>query len=264
MQPLNPSSPPFDIRRPGQSICVIKFGSSLLGTIADVPAICAEIGRHVSASRKVVAVISAFKGETDHLFEQAGRLAAEPCRKLLPRFILSGEERAASLIALGCAARELSTELVPISGLGFVATGNPLSSTPRSLDPWPITQALANHDVVVVPGFGAHCAASGKPVLLGRGGGDLSAAMIAGALKLARFRLVKDVDGIYSSDPKQGPASRFSRLDWEQARRLAAKIVQREAIDCAERLNLSIEVAAPGSDDPSVVGPRQPEAYCHG
>jgi homoserine dehydrogenase len=88
--------------------------------------------------------------------------------------------------------------------------------------------------------------------------------MIAGALQLPRFRLVKDVDGVYSHDPKQGSASRLSRLDWRQARQLAAKVVQREAIDCAERFDLSIEVAALGSDDPSIIGAPPAGASCNG
>jgi hypothetical protein len=53
-------------------------------------------------------------------------------------------------------------------------------------------------------------------------------------------------------------------LDWNEARPLAAKVVQLEAIDCAERFNLSIDVAALGSDDPRIIGAPSAGASCNG
>jgi uridylate kinase len=73
-----------------------------------------------------------------------------------------------------------------------------------------------------------------------------------------------DVEGVYSHDPKHGSALRFSQLDWNEARPLAAKVVQLEAIDCAERFNLSIDVAALGSDDPRIIGAPSAGASCNG
>ena len=46
-------------------LCVLKFGSSVLGTEADYPAVALEIYRHVRDGEKVVAVVSALAGETD-------------------------------------------------------------------------------------------------------------------------------------------------------------------------------------------------------
>jgi homoserine dehydrogenase len=245
----------FDAVRSSDPIRVLKFGSSLLRSVDDIPAICDEIGHHLREVKKLVVVVSAFRGETDDLLGLARRLSSDPCPALLPRLVLSGEERAACMVALACRARGIETELIPIADLGLRASGDPLSSTPRSLDHWAIAQALEQHDVVVVPGFGAQCETTGRHVLLGRGGSDLTAAMIAGALKLRSFRLIKDVDGIYTQDPKLGSASRLRSLDWDEMKRLGGKVVQREAIECAERLGVRIEVAALGSDDPSVIGP---------
>lgn len=239
-----------------QHVLVLKFGSSLLKGIEDVARVCDEIGR-LSASNKLVVVVSAFKGETDRLFALASQVSGSPCATILPKLILSGEEQAACAVALACAERGLRTDLLPIADLEFFASGDPFASTPRRLDPWPLTKALRSHDVVVVPGFGARCADTGKHVLLGRGGSDLTATMIAAALRLSRVRLLKDVGGIYTRDPNQHAAQRINRLDWKQARMVAGKLVQAEAIDCAERYNVAIEVAALGSETPSVIGPAQ-------
>jgi aspartokinase len=160
-------------------------------------------------------------------------------------------------VALSCAALGLSTVLISISALGISARGDPLASVPHIADPWPVTQALRHHDIVIVPGFGARCADTNRHVLLGRGGSDLTAAVIAGALKLKSIRLIKDVGGHYSGDPKQAGATRIARAGWSEARLIAGRLVQREALDWAGRLGIAIEVAGLGSDEPSVIGPAE-------
>ena len=54
---------------PEARLCVLKFGSSVLGTEADYPAVALEIYRHVRAGEKVVAVVSALAGQTDALLD---------------------------------------------------------------------------------------------------------------------------------------------------------------------------------------------------
>jgi pimeloyl-ACP methyl ester carboxylesterase len=46
-------------------LVVLKFGSSVLRTVADLPSVVSEIYRHIRAGEHVVAVVSAFAGETE-------------------------------------------------------------------------------------------------------------------------------------------------------------------------------------------------------
>ena len=135
-----------------------------------------------------------------------------------------------------------------------MAEGEPEHAHPRSLDDARLRQALEDHEVVVVPGFGA-LTGEGRVVLLGRGGTDLTAAFLAAELGLKRVRLVKDVDGLYDRDPNNADgALRYDRASWETARRLGGSLVQRDAIDLGQARGVEIEVAALGRAAATVVG----------
>jgi homoserine dehydrogenase len=61
--------------------------------------------------------------------------------------------------------------------------------------------------VAIVPGFIARDQ-SGRRVLLGRGGSDLTALVVGAALDGSRIRLIKDVPGLFDRDPARLGAPR--------------------------------------------------------
>lgn len=93
--------------------------------------------------------------------------------------------------------------------------------------------------------------------MLGRGGSDLTALFLAQRLG-GTCRLIKDVDGLYTSDPNStiGPsAARFRRVSYATAARAGGAVVQLKAIDFAERHRLRFIVSSVGSDRATEVGP---------
>ncbi len=237
----------------GAPVRVLKFGSSVLHGPEDVPEVVSEIYRHVRAGERVVAVVSALGGHTDQLLDQARRLGGARDNRHLPRYVALGEEKAASLVAIGCDRVGLDCATLGVRELGVIAEGSPEDATPVRLASPALARALAQHEVVVVPGFGA-VDEEGHVVLLGRGGTDLTAVFLAAELGLDEVRLIKDVDGVYDSDPNKGAAQRYAQLDWATARKVAGKLVQGRAIDAAEQRGLAIEVAALGREPGSRIG----------
>jgi homoserine dehydrogenase len=240
----------------GAPVVVLKFGSSILHGPHDVPEVVSEIYRHVRRGEKVVAVVSALNGHTDQLLEQARTLGGAHDNRHLPRYVALGEEKAASLVAIGCDRVGLDCAALGVRELGIVADGSPEEAVPVSLASPALLDALARHEVVVVPGFGA-LDEDGAVVLLGRGGTDLTAVFLAAELGLGAVRLLKDVDGVYDSDPaiEGAVASRYAALDWKTARTVAGKLVQHRAVEVAEARGIVIEVAALGREAASRIGP---------
>src|SRR5258708_8938174 len=102
---------------------------------------------------------------------------------------------------------------------------------------------------VVNPGFIARTS-RGSSVLLGRGGSDLTALFLAHALSARRCRLIKDVDGLYESDPKASYADRpkrYEHLRWDEALALESGVVQHKALKFAADNKLSFEVTPLGA-----------------
>jgi len=233
---------------------VLKFGSSVLRDKADLPSVVTEIYRHLRDGRKVIAVVSALAGETDDLIAEAREAGADRLSRHAPRLISIGEERSAALLAITCEAAGLDARILGARALALHAGGPVDDAYPETVDAKALRDELKQRDVVIVPGFVA-LGAGGEPVLLGRGGSDLTAVFLASALGLKETTLIKDVDGVYDRDPAKanGEASRFRRLDWEGARNVAGKLLQRKAIDFAASHDVAIRVSRLNGSDETLV-----------
>lgn len=250
-------SKPVEALVPAADVVVLKFGSSVLRDAAHAPAVASEIYGHVRAGRKVVAVVSALAGQTDQLLAEARGLGLDHENELLPAYVVLGEEKAAALVAVACDRVGLDAVGLSVRELGIVAEGPAQHARPLSLKGERLRQALAEHEVVVAPGFGA-VRPNGRVALLGRGGSDLTAVVLAAELGLKRVRLVKDVDGLYDRDPASGAGTplRYRRASWDTARQVGGALVQHDAIDLAQARGVEIEVAALGRAEGTVVGER--------
>lgn len=246
---------PLPAAAPEPEVVVLKFGSSILKDQSCAPAVASELYGHVRAGRKVVAVVSALGGQTDRLLADARALGLDHENELLPAYVAQGEEQAAALVAIACDRIGLDACALSVRELGIVAEGPVEHAHPVALHAEALNRAIAAHQVVVVPGFGA-IGPHGRVVLLGRGGSDLTAVFLAAELGLKRARLVKDVDGLYDRDPASasGKPLRFRRASWDDARRHGGALVQHDAIDLGQSRSVEIEVAAIGRSDCTVVG----------
>ena len=236
-------------------VIVLKFGSSVLRDTDDLTVAVGEIYRHARHGRKVVAVVSAFEGETDALYAEAASLGADSASRHAPRLIALGEERSAALLAIACEGTGLDARIAGARQIALHAGGPVDDAHPESADVKALRQEIARHEVVIVPGFVA-LGETGEPVLLGRGGTDLTAVFLAHELGLESVTLVKDVDGVYDRDPAEagGAARRYGRLSWDEARGVAGKLVQPKAIDFAAARQTAIHVARANASFGTTVG----------
>ncbi|WP_129775515.1 homoserine dehydrogenase [Peristeroidobacter soli] len=228
------------------SIVVLKFGSSVLQTEADLPQAIDEIYREWRAGRQVIAVVSAFAGETDRRFAQTRAVTNDLHEQAA--WVAGGEEESGTKLAAALVANGVSARYVDARDAGLRAHGEPHESTPVSLNTGYLRDHLRDHGVLVVPGFIAQDI-QGRTVLLGRGGSDLTALFLAKNLE-ARCRLLKDVDGVYESDPAvlENHAQRFNRLSWRTALEIGGRIIQPRALQFAQSHGQSFEVACVGAN----------------
>lgn len=239
-------------------LCVLKFGSSVLGSEADYPAAALEVYRHVRLGEKVVAVVSALAGQTDEFFAQAERVGGVAAPALVARLARVGELQSAALMSLSLGRIGVKAATVDPHEIGLEAEGEPLDADLTGLDAAAVWALLDEQDVVVVPGFTAGHLRHGT-VTLGRGGTDLSAVFFAARLGAHRVRLIKDVDGVYAEDPVRNPkAERFSELGYAEAAKASAGLIQDKAIHAAEAEDVLIEVASLGAGEATTIANLRP------
>ncbi len=209
------------------SVLVVKFGGSVLTSESALQRAVSEIYRYTRDAHKVIAVVSAFKGQTDQLLRLAGSYTAASSSSATPHLVATGEMRAATLFAMACERSGIPTQFRSAYEIGLLAEGDTFNANPAGLKPEVLTDDLTRVDLVVVPGYVAENA-EGEPVLLGRGGSDLTAVYIAKALGVTA-RLIKDVDAVYDADPANvgDSAKPYESLSWEEALKIAFPVVQR-------------------------------------
>ena len=91
------------------NVIILKFGGSVLTSETALHRAVSEIYRHVRSAGKVIAVVSAFKGETDRLMRLAGSYSLASGSSATPSLVATGEVRASSLLTLACERSGIAT-----------------------------------------------------------------------------------------------------------------------------------------------------------
>ena len=213
------------------------IGHANEGDVAAARAIAAELrARHRLVARGVGddakpatsanALLSAIDAVCDELLAQLARITpGESSGALTDAILAHGERLAARIVCATLERRGLAS--VVVDGAVLIRTdgrhGNGVPDLARTdatvrgvLD-----VHLERGDIVVVPGFiGAD--KDGTVVTLGRGGSDLTAAVLARAMDAQELVLWKDVPGFMSADPRIVPEARVvPLLDAREASELA-------------------------------------------
>lgn len=170
-----------------------------------------------AASRALEPVLTSVR---EHLEHAALTRSLTPARRA--QVLAAGERLSVQVFAALLRARGLAA--AASDGTAWlVAHGEPLEAEPDTAATRERT-ARALLDVPVLPVITGFLAAdaTGATVLLGRGGSDLSATLLAAALDASRVEIFTDTSGVLSADPRLEPLARVHRtLTPAQASRLA-------------------------------------------
>jgi len=225
------------------NIVVLKFGSSVLRSETDLPRAVHEIYRHWRSGNHVVAVASALGNTTNRLLRLANDVSHEPAHPAVAALVSSGETTSSALLTLALDRAGIPAKLLDPAQAGLRTVGNESDSEPVSLDVARLRKEL-EQSVVVLPGFAGRND-QGDTTLLGRGGSDLSAIFVAQQLG-AHCILLKDVDGLYTSDPANSERAllRFRGAKYETALHVGGSLVQSKAVQYAAKHCVRFEISA--------------------
>jgi len=219
---------------------VVKVGGSVLSDLAGVERAASYIHKLVERGNKVVVVVSALKGVTDELLKNVKTLHPDPPPEMVDNTLAMGEMMSARYFAL--ALNRLGVQAVvidPCTDIWPVVTddrhldANPLLEECRVLVERGLKRLLEKGVVPVVCGF-IGVAKDGSITTMGRGGSDTTAVLLANCLDADEVILVKDVSGVYTTDPKK--ASEATVIDVMSAEEVltlsrgGAKVIHSKAL----------------------------------
>ena len=216
-------------------IIVQKYGGTSVGSIAKIKKIALNIKKLKNKKTAPVVIVSAMAGETNKLIKLVNSISSLPNEREYDQIISTGEKVSSSLLVM--ALNEINVKALSLdASKANILTDNIHSKASIvSIGTKEIKKYLSKGFVVVIPGFQG-INSNNDITTLGRGGSDLSAVAIAGALKAERCELLKDdVDGIYTTDPKlYKKAKKINYISYQEMLEmssLGSKVLQSKAVE---------------------------------
>jgi len=224
-------------------LIVQKFGGTSVGDLDRIQNVANRVSTTSKAGNDVVVVVSAMSGETNKLVGYAEHFSKNPASAEMDMLLSAGERVTASLLAI--ALQEMGHNSTAMTGrkAGIVTDMHHTKARIERIDTEVMKNAIKNGKIIVVAGFqGVN--EEGDVTTLGRGGSDLSAVAIAGALKADLCEIYTDVSGIYTTDPRIEPkAKKLDQISYDEMLELAslgAKVLQNRSVEMAKKLNVNL------------------------
>ncbi|MEM0117151.1 MAG: aspartate kinase [Conexivisphaerales archaeon] len=223
-----------------RKVVVLKFGGSVLDSQESILQASNIVRRLHSEGIATVVVVSALKGVTDQLVHLAKSVDPAIDPEVLDELLASGEKTSARLFSAALSAQGVKSVVVdpetpywPIYTDDNHTDANPLVELTREKCTKNLLPLLNQGNVPVVCGFIGKTV-NGRITTMGRGGSDTTAVLLANCLNADEAILIKDVDGVYTTDPdKVKEAVKVDTLSGEEAEMLAAsgaKFLQLKAL----------------------------------
>jgi aspartate kinase len=226
-------------------LIVQKYGGT---SVATPERICNVARRIIETQRegcRVVAVISAMAGVTDELLKLAQAVSPHPTERELDILLATGEHAAAALTTM--AVNALGGTAISLTGAqaGILTDRNHTKARIANISPKQIHEMLSEDYIVIVAGFQGQTP-EGETTTLGRGGSDLTAIALAGALNADICQIFTDVDGVFTCDPRAVlDAKKLNEIAYDELLEMAgsgAKVMQSRAVEFAKKFGVEFEV----------------------
>src|SRR5437764_6352435 len=237
-------------------LIVQKYGGTSVGSPERIRNVARKILETQREGCKVVAVISAMAGVTDNLIKLAQDTASQPEEREMDVLLATGEQAAIALTAM--AINALGGKAISLTGAeaGILTDRAHTRAKIANITPRQIHALLSEDYIVVVAGFQGQNA-DGETTTLGRGGSDLTAIALAGALNADACQILTDVDGVFTCDPRiVSDAKKIDEVSYDELLEMAgsgSKVMQSRAVELTKTFGVEFEVRSSLKDAPGSI-----------
>src|ERR1700719_2063032 len=228
-------------------LIVQKYGGTSVANPERIRNVAKRIVETQGEDCRVVAIISAMAGVSDELINLAREMSPDPDKREMDILLATGENAASALTAM--AVNALGAKAISLTGAdaGILTDGFHTKARIANISPKQIQELLSDDYIVIVAGFQGQ-SAEGETTTLGRGGSDLSAIALAGALKADACQIFSRVEGVFTCDPKiVSGAEKLDEIAYDELLEMAgagSKVMQSRAVEFARKFGVEFEVRA--------------------
>lgn len=233
------------------SVVVMKFGGASVENIPKMKNVAKKIEEKVKIGVKPVVVLSAMGDTTDNLIEMAKKASNNPDPRELDLLLSTGEIQSVALMSM--ILKDLGYKAISVTGEQLKIITNEKHGQARieNINTSILSRYIELGYIPVIAGFQG-IARTGDITTLGRGGSDLTAIALAHSIGADICELYKDVDGIFTADPKIVENARpIKELSWEEMIELSrhgSQVLQARAAEFARKYGVKVVVKNFNSD----------------
>lgn len=224
-------------------LIVQKFGGTSVGTLERIEAVANRVIETKKSGADVVVVVSAMSGVTNQLVEYSEYFSKHPDGIATDMLLSSGEQVTTALLTIALNAKGYACVGLTGAMAGIITDEIHTKARIEKIDTTRLKAELKAGRIVVVAGFQG-IDDKGDITTLGRGGSDLSAVALAGALEADLCEIFTDVDGVYTTDPRiEKKAKKLEKISYDEMLELAsagAKVLQNRSVELAKKLNVKL------------------------
>jgi aspartate kinase len=230
----------------------MKFGGATVATPEAMKQVAHRIFEKKSQGYDVVVVVSAPGDMTDDLIAKAKAITETPDERELDMLLATGEQQSIALMAI--ALKSLDCDAISFTGpqVGIVTDDAHTKARIVKMGGEKIQKALHLGKVVIVAGFQGETEEE-EITTLGRGGSDLTAVALATALNAEICEFYKDVDGVYTADPRVvKSASKLSYISYDEMLEMAslgAQVLFNRSVEFAKKNKIALHVRSSTKPD---------------
>lgn len=233
-------------------LIVQKYGGTSLADLEKINNAAKRVINTFDRGNDVVVVLSAMGDVTDDLSKMAEQITTTPDRRELDVLLATGEQVAASLLAITLQSMNYSARSLLGHQVKVVTDKTHGNARIVDIGADRIIDLIKNGTIVVIAGFQG-VDPQGNITTLGRGGSDTSAVAIASALSADMCEIYTDVSGIYTADPNVCDLARkLEKISYDEMLEMAslgAKVLQIRSVAFAKKYNVPVHVRSSFSEE---------------
>ena len=224
---------------------VLKFGGTSVGSVDRVKKVCKIIVSYKKKKNKVVVISSAMSGVTNDLVNKSKLISNNFNKAEYDTLVSTGEQASCALIAgrlnhIGFRSRSWMSWQLPIITEGPYSGARIEKVIVKELNNY-----LKSGGIPIITGFQG-INNKFRLTTIGRSGSDATAIMLAKFIKSEECIIYTDVDGVYTTDPRQYKnAKKIKKIFYDEMLEMASlgsKVMQPTSVQDAKLNNIDIQV----------------------
>ena len=224
---------------------VLKFGGTSVGSVDRIKKICKIIVSYKKKKNRVVVISSAMSGVTNDLVNKSKLISNNFNKAEYDTLVSTGEQTSCALIAgrlnhIGFRSRSWMSWQLPIITEGPYSGARIEKVVVKELNNY-----LKSGGIPIITGFQG-INNKFRLTTIGRSGSDATAIMLAKFIKADECVIYTDVDGVYTTDPRQYKnARKIKKIFYDEMLEMASlgsKVMQPTSVQDAKLNNIDIRV----------------------